>query len=87
MMAPRRHTLNSNRHRSPYLELLVEDPVAVDQLVGSEHLRLVPGHGVEDEEQGLLRKFLEVARLQPRRVVPVALGDLRKGEDCPLSAS
>ena len=66
-------------HRPAHLELLVEDPVAVDQLVGGQHLRLVARHGVEDEEQRLLRELLEVARLQPRRVVPVALRDLRGG--------
>ena len=59
------------------LKLLVVGPAAVLKLIRREQLRLVAGHGVEDVEQRLLRKLGEVARLQPRRRVPIALGHLQ----------
>ena len=59
--------------KGAYPELLVVEPAPVPELVSSKDLRLVVGHGVEDVEERVRLELAEVARLEPRGAMPVAV--------------
>ena len=66
--------------KGAYPELLVVEPAPIPELIGSEDLRLVVGHGVEDVEERVRLELTEVARLQSCGAMPVAVRYLRRNQ-------